>query len=229
MTEPDVCVSDGVTLHVIDRVLVPSLETIASILESQSNFTRFLRALDIARVLDFLDKEDGVSRTLFVPTDAVFDAQIPEDLFDCLMYKRYPLNDLVLYHVSRGAEYTPSLSLREFTYTLNIPNVIRLTTNANGSITFLTTPPSTIVVENIPASNGVIHVIDGVLFPPNLDYNECEEFVPTTPPPTTAPPTTDPPTTDPATESTTAESTTSADIGDSEAVAPSLIDLVNNP
>lgn len=91
MTEPDICVSEGVTLHVIDRVLNPSTQTIANILENQSNFTRFLRALSIAQVLDFLDKEDGVSRTLFVPTDDVFDAQIPDDLFNCLMYMRYPL------------------------------------------------------------------------------------------------------------------------------------------
>lgn len=184
----DACLAERVTLHVIDRVLIPGMETIASILEQNSTFTMFTEALRFARVLDFLDRED-VSRTLFVPTDEAFSAQIPEALFNCLLtYMRLPLSDLVLYHLATGAEYTPSLSLREFSYTLLQGQVLRLTTSPEGRITFSTNPPANIIMANIPAINGVIHVIDSVLIAPNMDFGMCSQFIPTTPPPTTAAP-----------------------------------------
>lgn len=181
---------------------MPGMETIASILER--DFTMFTEALRFVRVFDFLDKED-VSRTVFVPTDEAFSAQIPDDLFACLMYMRLPLSDLVLYHIAEGADYTSSLSLREFTYTLLRSHAIRLTTSPEGNITFSTDPPSNIIVANIPASNGVIHVVDNVLIPPGMDFGMCQDFVPTTPP--TMPPTTPVPITT-AVEETTEEGTT---------------------
>lgn len=180
----DACVAEGVTLHVVDRVLVPGMETIATILER--NFTLFAEALMFTRVFDFLDKEDK-SRTVFVPTDEAFAAQIPPNLLACLMYRRLPLSDLVLYHITDGAEYTSSLSLREFTYTLLQYHAIHLTTSPDGVITFSNNPPSNIIVADIPASNGVIHVVDSVLIPPNMDFGMCSDFVPTTAPPVTTP------------------------------------------
>lgn len=179
---PDACAAEGVMLHVVDRVLLPGMETIATILER--NFTRFTEALMFTRVFDFLDKED-ISRTVFVPTDEAFAAQIPEELLACLMYRRLPLSDLVLYHIADGAEYSSSLSLREFTYTLLQYQVIRLQTSSDGVITFSNNPPSNIIVADIPASNGVIHVVDSVLIPANMDFEMCSDFVPTTPPATT--------------------------------------------
>ena len=161
------------------------MQTIAGILRESSGFSSFIEALRFTRVLDFLDKED-VSRTLYLPTNEAFSSQIPQDLFECLMYMRLPLSDLVLHHLVRGAEYTSSLSLREFTHTLLPQQAIRLTTNDSGVITFRTDPPSTIITPNISASNGVIHIVDAVLIPPNMDFGMCDDFVPTTP--TTSPP-----------------------------------------
>lgn len=198
----DACITEGVTLQVIDRVLVPETQTIASILMQNPSLSMFTEALRFARVLDFLDKED-VSRTVFVPNNTAFNAQIPPDLFICLTsYMRFPLNELSLHHLVQGTEYTTSLSLRQFTYTLQ-SNPILLETDSEGTITLLTSPPATITVPNIPASNGVIHIIDGVLIPPNFDYGGCIEFVPTTQPPTTAPPTTAPPPTSNSTSNST--------------------------
>ena len=205
IVNPDACFfpkrKKEITLHVIDRVLMPTTRTIADFLESDPRFSLFTEALTFARVLDFLDKED-VSRTVFVPTNDAFTNRIPPDLFNCLLnYMRLPLNDVVLYHIARGTEYTPSLCLRGYTYTLQL-SAINL--RKNGSvITFLTDPPSNIIEPNIPASNGVIHVVDNLLIPPNLDFGGCSEFVPTTTPAPTDPPTTAPPTTaDPLTTTT---------------------------
>lgn len=219
MVNPDACVTDGPTLHVIDRVLMPGNETIASILEGDPDFSQFTEALRFARVFDFLDKED-VSRTVYAPTDEAFNRQIPPDLFVCLMYMRLPLNDLVLFHIAESAEYTSSLSLRQFTYTLQ-RQPIRLMTDAQGNIIFQTNPPSSIIDANISAINGVIHVIDNVLIPPNMDYGECAEFVPTTPPPTTPPTTTM--TTPPATTMTTPSDTTAPTLAIVTPGTPSMV------
>lgn len=212
----DACVTEsGGTLQVIDRVLMPGMESIADILEGNDDFAMFTEALRASGFFSFLDHGD-VSRTVFVPTNEAFATAIPMDLFTCLMYQRVLLNDIVLYHIARGAEYTPSLSLRQFTHTLQL-QPIRLNTDENGTITLINERPSTIIMPDIPASNGVVHVVDNVLIPPNFNFGKCEEFVPTTPPPTTQP-TTMPPTTPPTAPPTTATSvspTTSLFLGGS--------------
>ena len=206
---PNACTDMLITLHVVDRVFIPVNETIASMLRNRfsADHSAFIEALEFARVLDFLDKGDK-SRTLFLPTNEAFNEQIPPDLFICLQYSRVQLSDLVLFHMADSAEYTPSLTLRMFSYTRLPGQVLHLTTNANGVIVFQLNN-GTITEPNIPASNGVIHIIDRVLIPPNFDFGRCSEFVPTTPPPTTAAPT----------EAPTTEATTDS-IGDTVTALP---------
>ena len=175
----DACITETATLHVVDRVLVPGMETIADILSAESNFSLFTEALRFTNVNNFLDNED-VSRTVFVPTNEAFSSQIPDELFQCLMYMRAPLSNLILYHLTKGAEYTSSLSLREYTHTLLPATAIRVLTSPEGVVTLDNNPPSTIIEANISASNGVVHVIDTVLVPPNMNFGMCDDFVPTT-------------------------------------------------
>lgn len=182
--------------------MMPGPDTIAEILQGNAEFSMFTEALQFANVFNFLNMVEGVSRTVFAPTDEAFSMQIPEDLFDCLKnYMRVPLNNLVLYHIARSAEYVSALSVRMGTFTLfvdgyNTVQHIPITSDGNGTILLgQTDPRAMIITPDIPASNGVLHVIDRVLIPPNFDYGMCQALVPTTPPPTTPPPTTMPPTT----------------------------------
>jgi len=173
------------TLHIIDRVLMPSNQTIAQILLADPRFTTMALLLDTLSLLTFLNNPN-ISRTLFVPTDDIFTQQFPPELINCLqVYMRRPLNDILLFHIATGAEYNTSLALRPWQYTLLL-RYLRVHSFANGSI-FLGTNLTEIVEPNIPAQNGVIHVINGVLRPPNFDFGMCQRFVPTPPPPTTPP------------------------------------------
>ena len=175
---------------------MPGTQTIAQILRNDPRFSNLTTILDAVGVLPFLNNSD-VSRTLFAPTDDVFGRQFPPELINCLIvYMRRPLNDIALFHIAEGVEYNTSLALRQWQYTLLL-RYLRVHAFANGSI-FLGTNLTEIVVPNIPAQNGVIHIIDGVLLPPNFSFGMCQQFVPT-PPPTTPPPTTPPPTTPPPT------------------------------
>lgn len=226
------CTSPTITLHVVDRVFIPTNNTIASILnELRGEHSGFIEALEFARVIDFLDKTD-TAITLFLPTNEAFVEQIPSELFDCLAFNRVLLSDLVLYHMADNAEYTPSLILRMFSYTRLPSQVLHLTTDESGTIVFQTTPPASIIQANIPARNGVIHIIDGVLMPPNFDYMNCQQFVPTTVPPTTMPmPTTPPMTTPPVTMETTVDGvvTTDSTAAPGGGNLPIVIDFGANP
>ena len=178
---------------------MPSNETIADILNGDPQFSMFVEALMFAGTFDFLANNDS-SHTVFAPTNDAFAEAIPPDLYNCLTsYMRVPLTNLVLYHISKQTDYSQVLSLRQSAFSLFTdyrgPRSILVFTAENGTI-FLGDLGNQIPITtaDIPASNGVIHVIDGVLMPPDFDYGQCQRFVPTTPPPpTTLPPTTMPP------------------------------------
>lgn len=192
-------------LHIVNRVLMPSDNTISDILLDDPRYSMFVESLMVAGTFPFLNETDR-SYTLLVPTNDVFDRDIPTDLFNCLVsLMPRPLTNLVLYHLSRQTDYAQVLSRRQsyFSQFSDYPEgqrAIVVFTAENGTI-FLGELGSQIPITraDIPASNGVIHEIGGVLMPPNFNYGDCQRFVPTTPPPTTPPPTTPLPTTPPPT------------------------------
>jgi len=177
--------SANITLHVIDRVLMPAEQTLAAILRSQPSLSRFTEALEFANVLQFLDMPDGAPRTIFAPRNDIFDERIPPDLFTCFMYKRLPLSNLVLFHIVGSTEYTSSLAVHSGLHTLQL-STFRLSQAEGENLIIETDPPASIVEPDIPASNGVLHVINDVLIPPNLDFGACSSFVPTSPPQTSS-------------------------------------------
>ena len=194
----DACVTVNGTLHIIDRVLMPGNMTIADILSNTDRYSRFRDALEAAGTLMFLMATD-ISRTVFVPPNDIFDAAIPEALFTCLTaYMRVPLQDLVLHHIAGKADYNTTLALQGFIHTLQLSPII-ISTDSAGVVSLNRDRSVQITMPNIPALNGVIHEINGVLMPTGFNFGKCQEFAPTTPPPTTPPPTTPPLTTPPPT------------------------------
>ena len=193
----EACRTRGGTLHIIDRVLIPSNVTIAEILRNQSRFSNFTDLLDIVNLLEALENP-SISRTVFAFTDDVLQAAFPPDLLSCLTtYMRRPLQNLLLFHMSGQVDYNSTI-FRQLSLSTLLLKDIRVNTFPNGSV-FLTDEMIEVIETDIEARTGVIHVIDGILLPPEFDFGKCQAFVPTTPPPTTAPPTTVPPTTGPPT------------------------------
>lgn len=194
----DACVTINGTLHIIDRVLMPSNMTIAEILSTTPRYSSFRNALETAGTLSFLMNMD-ISRTVFVPPNDIFDEAIPEALLNCLTaYMRLPLQDLVLYHISERADYNTTLALQGYIYTLHLSPILIAADDA-GVVSLNRDMSTQITMPNIPALNGVLHEINMVLMPTGFNFGKCQEFAPTTPPPTTPPPTTPPPTTPPPT------------------------------
>ena len=100
--------------------------------------------------------------TVFAPTNAAFD-KLPEGTVDGLMKdeKKTDLQNILQYHVTLSAMKAESFHDGQILGMVNGDNV---TVNVkDGKVTLNNYAH---IIASIPASNGMIHVIDAVLLPP---------------------------------------------------------------
>lgn len=99
--------------------------------------------------------------TVFAPTDAAF-AQIPKEQLDALLADKQALTKVLTYHVVPG--------------TVKAAEVVNLTsaTTVEGQSLTITVGDSvmvnnaTVIKTDVVTGNGVIHVIDAVMLPPDM-------------------------------------------------------------
>ena len=100
--------------------------------------------------------------TVFAPTNAAFDA-LPKGRADDLMKpeKKEDLQNILQYHVLLSAMKTESFQDGQTLGMVNGDNVT--VTVKDGKVTL---NDNVHIIASIPASNGIVHVVDGVLLPP---------------------------------------------------------------
>ena len=159
VTSADVMASNGI-IHVIDKVLMPpaDLGDIPTVAQGTGIHTSLVSAVVQAELLTTL-QGDGPF-TVFAPTDDAFAAAgIDLAALDNEEGKA-TLTDILLYHVVSGA--VPSSAVTDG----------MSATAVNGDdLSFavgegVMVNDANVVLADVPASNGVIHVIDKVLMPP---------------------------------------------------------------
>lgn len=99
--------------------------------------------------------------TVFAPTDAAF-AKLPKETLDNLMKpeNKAALSDILEYHVYVGVIKTDQMRDGQKLNQVNLKNVTlgvkdgKVTVNGKANI-----------IASVPASNGIIHVVDEVLLP----------------------------------------------------------------
>jgi transforming growth factor-beta-induced protein len=192
---PDVMAANGV-VHVIDKVLVPAdamdlaaarestpapdamaaqpvsiAQTVVNAASATDNpeFTTLLAAVQAAdpAVLKTLSG-DGRPYTVFAPTDAAFAAALQSLNLSAEQLLASPdLTNILLYHVIPG-----HISATTLVAAIGTTGV-KVVTLSGGLLSFNVTDGNvvindgpSVVTTDIEASNGVIHVIDGVLLPP---------------------------------------------------------------
>jgi transforming growth factor-beta-induced protein len=163
--EADLTASNAV-IHIIDTVLVPPmppepLPSIVDIAVGDGRFTTLVAALTKTDLVETLSGEGPF--TVFAPTDDAFAALLAklgisaEDLLNSP-----DLKDILLYHVVTGKATAADVVKLDKVTTLNGKDVTLEVKDGNvilnGSIK--------VIITDIMASNGVVHVIDGVLLPP---------------------------------------------------------------
>jgi PKD repeat protein len=127
---------------------------------ADGNFTTLVTALDLTGLNTTLD-EPG-TYTVFAPTDDAF-ASLPEGVLDSLVNDTNALEDVLLYHVA-GEEYTAAdiAGMTEL-QTLLGENVTVTVDEANGTVMI---NDAVVTVADVECTNGIVHVIDAVLIPP---------------------------------------------------------------
>ena len=123
------------------------------------SFGTLVAAVQAARLVDTL-KGDGPF-TVFAPTDAAF-AALPAGTVDELLKpeNKDKLTAILTYHVVAGKVMSGDLSDGLSAATVNGANI------TIGTMGGVTVNGANVTQADIEASNGVIHVIDAVILPP---------------------------------------------------------------
>lgn len=134
------------------------------------DFTVLAQALEAADLAGAL-QGDGPF-TVFAPTDAAFEA-LPEGQLETLLRpeNKAQLQAILKYHVVSGAAMAADVTGLDAAPTLE-GRPVQFQVD-DGAVRLMGENMATVVQADIEASNGVIHVIDSVLLPPEQQENEA--------------------------------------------------------
>ncbi len=131
---------------------------LAASLADQTSLGQFVRALDTAGLTDTLRGPGPY--TVWAPTDAAFarlSSQARQRLQDPMLLKQ-----VLQYHLAPGVVTAAQL--------IQVPNVQTLEgerVKISASAGVVSINASRVLQPDLPASNGIIHVIDALLIPPS--------------------------------------------------------------
>jgi uncharacterized surface protein with fasciclin (FAS1) repeats len=132
---------------------------IIEIASADGRFTTLVTAINAAGLVETLKGEGPF--TVFAPTDSAF-AKLPPGTVESLLQDVPALKNLLLFHVVPGRVMAA-----------DVANLTMAATALGDSVSVMVMPDgrvmigdATVVIADIPAKNGVIHVIDKVLLPP---------------------------------------------------------------
>lgn len=137
-----------------------SAKNVVQVAIGSKDHTTLVAAVKAAELVDALSNAGPF--TVFAPTNAAFD-KLPAGTVDGLLKpeKKEALTDILQYHVSVGVFKPEMLQEGQVIGQVNGGN-ITITKKADGIYVNGTAK----IIASIPASNGIVHVIDGVLTQP---------------------------------------------------------------
>lgn len=153
----DIQANNGV-IHVIDSVLFPPANILA--LARDNGLSIFEQALQAAGLYDTV--LNGGPFTVLAPTDAAFVAALDALglTADELFANTELLTSVLLYHVISGSVTSDVVVTLNSASTLNGASISISGTSFNGG-------QANVFQPDLIGSNGVLHIIDGVLLPPS--------------------------------------------------------------
>ena len=148
-------------IHVISDVLIPPTDNIAEVVSSDDNFDILLAAVVRAGLASAVSSNGKY--TVFAPTDAAF-AALPAGVLDALLLpeNKEVLVKILTYHVVPASVLAADVTDGDVATVEG--QTVKLST-ANG----VTVNGANVVTADVLASNGVIHAIDAVLVPADVD------------------------------------------------------------
>jgi transforming growth factor-beta-induced protein len=134
-------------------------DDIVDVAAAAGSFNTLLAAAEAAGLVDVLRSEGPF--TVFAPTDEAF-AALPEGTVEALLADPEALRAILLYHVVPGRVTAADVAGLSEAETAQGSSISISTYGGTVRIN-----DATVVTADIPASNGIIHVIDAVILPPS--------------------------------------------------------------
>jgi uncharacterized surface protein with fasciclin (FAS1) repeats len=161
-TDPAPAATDAPATDTTEGDMVEEPGTIVDVAVANGSFNTLVAAVTAAGLGETLSGPGPL--TVFAPTDDAF-AALPAGLVDCLLLPESldALTAILTYHVVSGAVMSTDLTDGPVATVQGEEITVDLT----DGVTLNDGP--TVVIADVPASNGVIHAIDGVLVPPSID------------------------------------------------------------
>jgi transforming growth factor-beta-induced protein len=152
----DIRTANGV-IHVIDSVILPPKDIVDTAV-ADGRFKTLATALTTAGLIDTLKGKGPF--TVFAPTDEAF-AKLPAGTLNALLADKAKLTAVLTYHVVSGR--VMAADVVKLT-TANTVNGKPVTIKVDGGKVYIN--DAQVIITDILTSNGVIHVIDKVILPP---------------------------------------------------------------
>jgi transforming growth factor-beta-induced protein len=161
VTKADIVGSNGV-IHVIDTVLLPSGDDLATTASKAGSFGTLLAAAKAAGLVEALKGDQSL--TVLAPTDEAF-AKLPKDTLAALLKpeNKDALAGILKLHIIAGRVFSDQALKAGTAATLSGESVKFAVEGGAAKVN-----NARIVKTDIDASNGVIHVIDTVLLPASM-------------------------------------------------------------
>lgn len=162
VTATDVECDNGV-IHIIDSVILPAESNIVETAVAAGSFKTLVAAVKAAGLAETLSGEGPF--TVFAPTDEAF-AKLPAGTVESLLKpeNKAKLVSILTYHVVAGRVYSGDAVAAKKATSLESSPIDITVTAAGAKIN-----SASLLIADLDASNGVIHVIDTVLMPPAKD------------------------------------------------------------
>ncbi|MFT7392494.1 MAG: transforming growth factor-beta-induced protein [Candidatus Azotimanducaceae bacterium] len=155
------CGSDGNDAAPVETEMAAEAGTIVDVAVANGSFDTLVAAVTAAGLVETLSSPGPF--TVFAPTDDAF-AALPAGLVDALLLpeNQATLAKILTYHVVSGEVMAADVTDGDVATVEG--QTIALST-ANG----VTVNGANVIIADVAASNGVIHAIDAVLLPPDVD------------------------------------------------------------
>ncbi|NMG10563.1 fasciclin domain-containing protein [Brasilonema sp. UFV-L1] len=140
-----------------------NLAELARSASSESSFTTLTRVVEAAGLTQQMAKQGPY--TVFAPTNAAF-AALPKGTVESLLKpeNKQKLTRLLSYHVLPGQVTSSQLTSGQVKTVEGSAVTVKVNTTTNTIIV----NDAKVIQADIPASNGVVHVVDKVILPPKF-------------------------------------------------------------
>ena len=159
IVKTDIACSNGV-IHVVDAVIMPVTKTIPEVATDAGKFKTLLAAAKAAGLAETLGTEGPF--TVFAPTDKAFE-KLPEGTVESLLKEenKDKLVGILKNHVISGRVYAADALEAKKAETLTKGSMLKVAKDGED----VKVNDAKVIMADVEASNGVIHVIDTVLLP----------------------------------------------------------------